>query len=329
MAHPPTDPAFFKEFATHDVIYKTVDNHDIQLSVLIPKALLSQTAIPQKKRPVIVHFHGGFLIAGTRTYSDWFATWLVELALSRGAILVTPDYRLLPESTGRDILSDLNDFWSWIKIDLASNVSTVHPSSTIQPDLDKVMVMGGSAGGYLAAQSMLLHPEIHPSAVVLVYPMVHLRDRFWNEKYEKPMYGTTLLPYEPVEEHLRNLPDGAIVSNDKDLDKGLGSSRSEMALRIVQNGRFLDFLGTDSNLFPLENISRATTMPPFVWIYHGRQDSAVPYYGSERFVEELRRHKPDVKVRFEGHDGDHGFDAGLTISEGWMKDSIAELSQYW
>ncbi|KAI2793722.1 hypothetical protein POX_a00306 [Penicillium oxalicum] len=329
MAHPPTDPGFFKDFAIHDVTYKRVGIQKIELSILIPKILLSQTGAREEKVPVVTRFHGGFLIGGTRTYSDWFPKWLVELALTRKAILVTPDYRLLPESNGLDILSDLDDFWAWMQNDLASTIASAQPTSSIQPDLSKILVAGESAGGYLAAQSMLLHPEIHMSAVILVYPMVHLRDRFWDEKYEKPMYGESVRSYEPVEQHLRTLPDGPVVSNDKDLDRGLGSSRSEIALRIVQNGRFLDFLGRESKVFPMENIPKATTMPPFLWIFHGRQDSAVPFYGSQRFVEEIRSHKPDVKVRFDEHDGDHGFDDELTISEGWMKDSVAELSKYW
>lgn len=115
------------------------------------------------------------------------------MALTRKAILVTPDYRLLPESNGLDILSDLDDFWAWMQNDLASTIASAQPTSSIQPDLSKILVAGESAGGYLAAQSMLLHPEIHMSAVILVYPMVHLRDRFWDEKYEKPMYGESVV----------------------------------------------------------------------------------------------------------------------------------------
>jgi acetyl esterase/lipase len=68
---------------------------------------------------------------------------------------------------------------------------SVYPSSTIKADMDKILVAGESAGGYLAAQSMLLHPEANIAAVILVYPMVHLRDRFWDESYEKPMFGST------------------------------------------------------------------------------------------------------------------------------------------
>lgn len=75
--------------------------------------------------------------------------------------------------------------------DFESALLSAYPSSAIKPDADKVLVAGESAGGYVAAQSMLLHPEARIAAVILVYPMVHLRDRWWDESYEKPMWGST------------------------------------------------------------------------------------------------------------------------------------------
>ena len=55
----------------------------------------------------------------------------------------------------------------------------------------------------------------------------------------------------------------------------------------------------------------------------------MPFYGSVRFVEELRTLKPEVNVRFEGYEGDHGFDDDLTITEGWMKEGMTEVAKYW
>ncbi|KAJ5381778.1 uncharacterized protein N7496_004206 [Penicillium cataractarum] len=327
--NPPSDPTLFKDFEVNDFVYKTVGDHDIGLSILVPKNLLSEANSSHGKRPVITRFHGGFLVGGTRTYTDWFPKWLLELAISRQAILVTPDYRLLPESSGLDILSDLDSFWSWMQNDFEPSLSSAYPSSTIKPDLGKILVAGESAGGYLAAQSMLLHPEVNMAAVILVYPMVHLRDRFWDESYEKPMYGSLHLPFDKVEQHLRELTDGPIVTADERLERGAETNRSDIAVRIVQNGKFLDFLGRQSEVFPVENISRATKLPSLIWIFHGKQDTAVPFYGSERFVEELRTEKPGVNVRFEGYDGDHGFDDDAVISEGWMKDGMSEVGKYW
>ena len=114
---------------------------------------------------------------------------LIELALLEQAIIVTPDYRLLPESSGLDILSDLSSFWSWMTENLESTIAGFYPDLKLRPDFDRLLVTGGSGGGYLAAQSMLLHPEMNIKAVVMPYPMVDLRTRFWDEEFEKPIFG--------------------------------------------------------------------------------------------------------------------------------------------
>ncbi|KAJ5177079.1 uncharacterized protein N7482_002956 [Penicillium canariense] len=329
MASEPHDPNFFQEFDIHNIVYKTVGDHDIALSILVPKSLLSGVFSFHGRRPVIARFHGGFLIGGSRLYSDWFPKWVLELAISRQAIIVTPDYRLLPESSGLDILSDLADYWSWVQRDLESSLVRAYPSSLVKPDSDRILVLGESAGGYLALQSVLLHPEINFKAVVLVYPMLHLRDRFWDEEFDKPIFGAPNLPYDIVEKHLSELPDGAVVTADEGLEKGGDRNRITLALSIVQNGKFLDFLGKEAAVFPVENISRAKRMPPFLWLFHGRQDSAVPLYGSELFISELRAKQPEMDIRFETLDGEHGFDTDATIQDGWMRDGIIELAKYW
>jgi acetyl esterase/lipase len=34
--------------------------------------------------------------------------------------VVTPDYRLIPEANGGDIIDDVNDFWTWTHTSLTS-----------------------------------------------------------------------------------------------------------------------------------------------------------------------------------------------------------------
>lgn len=114
---------------------------------------------------------------------------LIELALLRGAIVVTPDYRLLPEANGHDILEDLASFWEWLPKNLETKLTSYYPESGIRPDFDRILATGGSAGGWLVSQSMFLHPEINIQAAIMSYPMIDLRDRFFAEKFEKPIFG--------------------------------------------------------------------------------------------------------------------------------------------
>ena len=110
--------------------------------------------------------------------------------MSRQAILVFPDYRLLPEATGLEILSDIDSFWFWMSEKLEPTLSSLYPKSDIKPDMDRVLVTGDSAGGYCVAQSLLRHPEMNFRAAIMAYPMVHFHDRYWSEKFEKPIFGS-------------------------------------------------------------------------------------------------------------------------------------------
>lgn len=56
-------------FNVTDVTYKTVNGHPIGASILIPKSMSSG------RRPLIVRWHGGFLVGGARLYMDWFPNW--------------------------------------------------------------------------------------------------------------------------------------------------------------------------------------------------------------------------------------------------------------
>lgn len=132
-----------------------------------------------------------------------------------------------------------------------------------------------------------------------------------------------------MEQHLQTLPNGRIVSSDGDPLRGDELSRTPLALSIVQNGKFLDFFGRESILFPMENIGNATILPNFIWLFHGREDTAVPFIGSERFHDTVRRLKPDQSIFFDPRPGDHGFDGDATLQSGWMETRVTELGQYW
>ncbi|KAJ5948736.1 hypothetical protein N7454_002043 [Penicillium verhagenii] len=324
------DISKFKDFHIHHETYKVISEHPIDLSILVPKFLVENGELTEKT-PLITEFHGGFLVGGNRLFSPWFSDWLIELALARRAIIVTPDYRLLPEATGHDILADLASFWEWLPRHLEPKLASFYPEVRIRPDFDRILGTGSSAGGWMVSQSMLLHPEINIRAVILSYPMIDLRDQFWAEKYEKPIFGLPTLPYEIVEAHLKGLPPNAVCTTDGDIEKSVGLSRLPVAISTVQHGKYLDFFGRETELFPFENLPRAKRLPPFVWVFHGRQDSAVPFSGSEKFVAEIQKHRPDVHVRLDGKDGEHGFDNEdkVTISEGWMKEGVDELLPYW
>ncbi|KAJ6028305.1 hypothetical protein N7540_003881 [Penicillium herquei] len=326
--NPPHDPSKLKDFYIHNFKYKEARGTPIFLSVLVPKVLIAEGVDLTEKRPIITNFHGGFLIGGNRLYSEWIQDWLLELSVSQRAILVLPDYRLLPESTGMDILSDIDSFWSWLSGSMESNLTALYPSLSLRPDLDRILVTGDSAGGFCVIQSLLRHPELSIKAAIAAYPMVDFHHRYWSESYEKPIFGAPTVPTIVIENHLNSLAPNSVFSGDEDPATGAGLARMPVALSIVQNGKFIDFLGREPELYPIDLLPNSK-LAPFIWVFHSIQDSAVPFEQSEYFVKELEKHVPDTVVRFDTPDGEHGFDGSLKLSDPWIQGGISEILSRW
>ena len=92
------------DFSRSTYTYKTVDQLKIQADVYRHKDSV--------KRPVIVWFHGGALIMGSRT---GVPKQLKDLAEKERFVLVSLDYRLAPEAKLPEIISDLNDGLAWVR----------------------------------------------------------------------------------------------------------------------------------------------------------------------------------------------------------------------
>jgi len=133
-----------------DVNYKAVNGTGIEAAILVPKSVSDK----KTTTPIIVQFHGGGLVIGANWEPAWLADWLRQLPVAENAILVSPAYRLAPEAKIGDILGDVSDFWKWLHQELPSVLSKKWPSITA--DLNRILAVGGGAGGYLALQSAFL-----------------------------------------------------------------------------------------------------------------------------------------------------------------------------
>ncbi|KAL3444784.1 Alpha/Beta hydrolase protein [Aspergillus insuetus] len=133
------------QVSTH--IFKVVDGLSLSIDI-------SKPPNAPKNGIVLIHFHGGFLVLGEKT--TFPPHWLINACHARGWTYATPSYRLLPESTGLDILSDTLGAVNWVR----QNIS------------DRVIIAGSSAGGYLALATAA-HPSCpKPLAVLSVYGML-------------------------------------------------------------------------------------------------------------------------------------------------------------
>ena len=171
-------------------------------------------------------------------------------------------------------------------------------------------------------QSALGQPAGSIKAVIGLYPQLDVRDSFYNTKFEKDLFGMPMLPNEVVDAHVAGTAPGSVVTS------AYPPSRLDLACSMVQNGRVVEFLGESKELFPVEMVALAETMPA-VLIVHGKEDSAVPVVGSERFVEALRKKLPGSAVRLDVRPGGHGFDGDATMDDKWLKEDVDFITGYW
>lgn len=145
-----------KLFNIFTTSYKAINDHPISVDVQIPKnAKLG-------KHPLLIRFHGGGLvrhlislfkkhdndsakITGASMFLGFYAPWIMDYAIAYEAVVVSPNYRLLPESTGLAIMEDLSDFWKWTLGGLQTLVSS-KTGGRVEVDLSKTLVQGESSG---------------------------------------------------------------------------------------------------------------------------------------------------------------------------------------
>jgi len=68
---------------------------------------------------------------------------------------------------------------------------------------------------------------------------------------------------------------------------------------------------------------------PFLFIFSGKQDSAVPCEHTERFSKLWKEKfgKENMIARFE--ERDHGFDGKVSVQEPWMREGLEGVTRRW
>ena len=94
-------------------------------------------------------------VTGAPLFMGFYAPWIMDYALAYEAVIVLPNYRLLPESTGLDLMEDLSDFWQWTHGGLQALVSS-STQGQVEVDLSKTLVQGESSG---KSRSSIMHNE--------------------------------------------------------------------------------------------------------------------------------------------------------------------------
>ena len=84
-------------------------------------------------------------ITGSSLFPAWFGKWILDYAQLHDAVVVSPNYRLLPEVRGLDILQDMRAFWRWLD-DGGAQRCLDEIQSKVKLDVSRTLLVGESAG---------------------------------------------------------------------------------------------------------------------------------------------------------------------------------------
>ncbi len=287
-------------------VYKTTGDCRILADVFNP-------SVAKNPSPVILWIHGGSFISGSR---GKFATSRISHLqgfLSEGYTVVSPDYRLAPETSLPAICEDAVDACNWIH--------TEGPE-LFQADPEKIAAVGYSAGGFLA-----LHCGYRavrkPKVVVSLSGYGDVLGDWTKEPFIYKYKETELSPAE-----IRTLVGKSAITSSK----GCANERAQIRRYLRRTGTWAEGVcGTNpeskhdliKSLCPLYNIS--DDFPPTLLV-HGEADTNVPYRQSLLLAEELARHGIDHKL-VPIPDGGHGFETKMA-SDPKVVESFGEILRF-
>lgn len=243
--------------------YKTVDGLDIKADVYRPTG--------DGSRPTVVWIHGGALIMGDRR---WIGASLRDTLLKAGCVVVSIEYRLAPEVKLPAIYEDIKDAYAWVRTEGPRKFSV---------DPARIVVMGGSAGGFLTLSAGVLF-EPRPCALVSFYGYGDVAGAW----YSRPDPFYLKQPRVSREDAYAEIGRGVLTTS-------LGKpQRGRFYLYCRQNGLWpKEVTGHDPDqdpkafdaFCPVRNVTER--YPPTLLI-HGDRDTDVPFALSEQMEKALR-----------------------------------------
>lgn len=166
-----------------DLEYINDGNPYHKLDVFYPEGKIDKEGLP-----VIIDIHGGGWMYATKDLNEYYC---MELA-SRGYVVFSISYRLVPDVTVGEQLQDCCEALRWI----SKNIKN-YPTNP-----ETICLTGDSAGGQMAAYSAILaqneeareifevvDPEINIDCMVLTSPVAFMKKGGMFSVYTKPLWG--------------------------------------------------------------------------------------------------------------------------------------------
>jgi acetyl esterase/lipase len=258
------DPPLPKQTYT----FKTVGDLKIQADVY--------RADDTKVRPVVVWIHGGALIMGNRKSVPQN---LLDLSRDEGYALVSIDYRLAPEVKLPEIIADVEDAFRWLR---GAGAKEAHL------DAGRIVVTGGSAGGYLTLMSgITVNPR--PKALVAYWGYGDVDGEWYTTPSE---FYRKHVPLIDKAEAYKNIGGRVITGSEDAVDF---KARGRFYHYLRQNGLWTkEVTGFDpttekAKLDPYCPVRNVSAEYPPTLLVHGTEDTDVPYQLSADMAKELAR----------------------------------------
>jgi acetyl esterase/lipase len=184
--------------ATMDITYCNIGNRALKADIFYPATKT------KKKRPAVLLIHGGGWRSGDRSQQIPMAQHLA----AKGFVSITAEYRLSTEALYPAAIFDLKAAVRWIKAN----------AKAYQIDTNKVVVLGCSAGGQLAAligttnnnpefEDKVCNPDYSSNVAAIVdvdgtLAFIHPESEEGNDKPGKPSAATLWLGKSAAEDPL-------------------------------------------------------------------------------------------------------------------------------
>jgi len=278
--------------------YKTVGDLQLKAAVYLPNTTSTD------KHPIFFVVHGGGYLIGNLL--EGVTAQEIAEVLSRGWAIVSIDYRLNPAALIDEIVQDMQDAYTWVRTELATQLPL---------DPDHITVFGGSAGGGLAVLAgYKITPR--PQAVLSFYPYF----TNWTDPYAYDPKKRVRAALVFAANNLRQNISEYDISDPKDPRAALFTQ----AMKEQKSGWLIAThdrdTPTDQVMAKLREFSASenvdSNFPP-TYLAHGLKDNLVPYSQSVQMAASLKA--KGIKYVLDLVPGvGHGFDMLNPLPDIWQ-----------
>ncbi|KAJ2960186.1 hypothetical protein NQZ79_g4364 [Umbelopsis isabellina] len=280
-------------FEKQIITFKTINSVDIRADVFTPPG-----HSPSKQYSAVLYVHGGGMVIGDRSMMPDLE---LSALVSQNWVVISSDYRLVPESTFPEGLEDVLDAYHWMQTEGKERYGI---------NENEIAILGSSAGARLALISGYM-TKIPPCCLISLYGQTDfaLNDQSWiclrSQTVSKDVAFSAV--------HKHGIRTG--TAPDSPLTALFGSYLAW----AVQNNELLKAYFPDEHdskkvldkFSPCLNVH--SSYPPTL-VIHGRDDTLTPVIHAEIMYQALIKQQIPAKlVIVEG--ADHAFDLSWEHTE--------------